>query len=171
MTVTQYLGTGSTSRGRLTITRQLNTIVSTPPYLRTENDKASVIQGLINLQEALKPVANLTWITPRSNVTAEQFINSVSICHNYRGRTISSDPTNISKVPAIPARRGSNHWIGKQPHSFEMLYSDGVLIPSQVLPRSGPTTAAAAAHPWLTSTPRSTAPTTCLLSMPPSSPA
>ncbi|KAK4455359.1 cellobiose dehydrogenase [Podospora aff. communis PSN243] len=91
MTVTQYLGTGSTSRGRLTITRQLNTIVSTPPYLRTDNDKAAVVQSLINLQKVLEPVANLTWITPKANVTAEQFIAS---------------------VPAIPARRGSNHWTG-----------------------------------------------------------
>jgi len=92
MTVTQYLGTGSTSRGRLTITRQLNTIVSTPPYLRTDNDKAAVIQSLISLQQVLKPVVGLTWITPKPNVTAEQFIAS---------------------VPAIPARRGSNHWTGE----------------------------------------------------------
>ncbi|KAK5651942.1 hypothetical protein OQA88_11484 [Cercophora sp. LCS_1] len=91
MTVTQYLGTGSVSRGRLTITRQLNTVVSTPPYLRNAEDKAAVIQGLIHIQEALKSVSNVTWITPRSNVTAEAFINS---------------------VPAIPARRGSNHWTG-----------------------------------------------------------
>ncbi|KAK3386881.1 cellobiose dehydrogenase [Podospora didyma] len=91
MTVTQYLGTGSVSRGRLTITRQLNTVVSTPPYLHDENDKAAVVQGLINLQESLASVANLTWITPRSNVTAAQFVNS---------------------VPATPSRRGSNHWIG-----------------------------------------------------------
>lgn len=91
MTVTQYLGTGSQSRGRLTITRQLNTIVSTPPYLRNEADKAAVLAGLISLQKALAPVSNITWITPRSNVTAEQFVNS---------------------VPAIPSRRGSNHWTG-----------------------------------------------------------
>jgi len=77
MTVTQYLGTGSVSRGRLTITRQLNTVVSTPPYLRDENDKAAVIQGLISLQESLKGVANITWITPPSNVTAAAFVNSV----------------------------------------------------------------------------------------------
>lgn len=62
----------------MTITRQLNTIVSTPPYLRDENDKKAVIQGLISLQESLKGVANLTWITPKANITAEQFINSVS---------------------------------------------------------------------------------------------
>ncbi|KAK4651108.1 hypothetical protein QC762_611360 [Podospora pseudocomata] len=91
MTVTQYLGTGSTSRGRMTITRQLNTVVSTPPYLRTEHDKQAVVEGLISLQKSLANVANLTWITPRPGVSAEQFVNS---------------------IPAIPGRRGSNHWIG-----------------------------------------------------------
>lgn len=79
MTVTQYLGTGSVSRGRMTITRQLNTIVSTPPYLRDQHDKEAVIQGILNLQESLKGVANLTWITPPSNVTVEAFVNSVSM--------------------------------------------------------------------------------------------
>ncbi|KAK0612791.1 cellobiose dehydrogenase [Bombardia bombarda] len=74
MTVTQYLGTGSVSRGRMVITRQLNTVVSIPPYLRNENDKAAVIQGLVNLQESLKNVPNLTWITPKANVTAAQFL-------------------------------------------------------------------------------------------------
>lgn len=78
MTITQYLGTGSLSRGRMTITRQLNTVVSTPPYLRNEYDREAVIQGITNLRESLKGVANLTWITPPSNVTVEDFVDSVS---------------------------------------------------------------------------------------------
>lgn len=61
----------------MTITRQLNTIVSTPPYLRDEDDKKAVVQSLINLQEALQGVEGLTWITPKAGITAEQFINSV----------------------------------------------------------------------------------------------
>lgn len=78
MTITQYLGTGSLSRGRLTITRQLNTLVSTPPYLRDEHDREAVIQGIINLRESLKDVANLTWIMPPPDMTAEEFVDSVS---------------------------------------------------------------------------------------------
>jgi len=91
MTITQYLGTGTLSRGRMTITKQLNTIVSTPPYLREAHDKEAVIQGIAHLRESLKGVANLTWITPPLNVTVEDFVDS---------------------VPATPARRCSNHWIG-----------------------------------------------------------
>lgn len=63
----------------MVITRQLNTVVSIPPYLRNEADKAAVIQGLISLQESLKDIPHLTWISPRPNVTAEQFVNSVSL--------------------------------------------------------------------------------------------
>jgi len=62
----------------MTITRQLNTVVSTPPYLRNEYDREAVIQGITNLRESLKGVANLTWITPPSNVTVEDFVDSVS---------------------------------------------------------------------------------------------
>ncbi|SPQ20628.1 329ee128-7337-45ed-9a72-e5f65c2d5f11 [Thermothielavioides terrestris] len=91
MTITQYLGTGTVSRGRMTITRQLNTVVSTPPYLRDAHDKEAVIQGIDDFRNSLKGVANLTWISPRADVSSEQFVNS---------------------IPATPARRCSNHWIG-----------------------------------------------------------
>ncbi len=50
MTVSQYLGRGSTSRGRMTITPNLDTIVSTLPYLNDPHDKAAVVQALINVQ-------------------------------------------------------------------------------------------------------------------------
>ncbi|KAI0011650.1 putative cellobiose dehydrogenase [Xylariaceae sp. FL0662B] len=91
MTITQYLGTGSTSRGRMTITPTLNTRVSTSPYLRDENDRAAVIKGLENVQNYFQPITNLTWIQPASNQTATDFVDS---------------------IPATPAMRSSNHWIG-----------------------------------------------------------
>lgn len=112
MTVTQYLGTGSLSRGRMTITRQLNTIVSTPPYLRDEHDREAVIQGIANLRENLKGVANLTWITPRSNVTTEAFVDSVS--RTWRSYVFGeSTMLTLQQIPATPVRRCANHWIGK----------------------------------------------------------
>lgn len=79
MTITQYLGTGTVSRGRMTITKQLNTVVSTPPYLRDAHDKEAVIQGIDNFRNSLKGVPNLSWISPRSDVSSEQFVNSVSM--------------------------------------------------------------------------------------------
>lgn len=64
MTITQYLGTGATSRGRMTITAALNTRVAIPPYLRDAADKAAVIKGVENVQKYFAPIANLTWIRP-----------------------------------------------------------------------------------------------------------
>jgi len=79
MIMSQYLGRGSVSRGRMTITRRLDTFVSLPPYLHDDLDKEVVIKGLENLQEALKNVPNLTWITPPANQTAAQYVNSVRV--------------------------------------------------------------------------------------------
>jgi cellobiose dehydrogenase (acceptor) len=79
MTVTQYLGTGAVSRGRLTIRPNLNTVVSTSPYLHDDNDKAAVVTGIENLQKALTGYANITWITPKPGVSASQFVNSVRL--------------------------------------------------------------------------------------------
>ncbi|KAG7285606.1 hypothetical protein NEMBOFW57_010235 [Staphylotrichum longicolle] len=87
MTITQYLGTGTLSRGRMTITRQLNTIVSTPPYLRDAHDREAVIKGINNLRDSLKGVANLTWITPRADVATEQFVDSIGTDDGRSGGT------------------------------------------------------------------------------------
>ncbi|KAI8632713.1 cellobiose dehydrogenase [Xylariaceae sp. FL1651] len=91
MTVTQYLGTGAKSRGRMTITTALNTRVSTSPYLNDANDKAAIITGLENLQRYLKPIQNLTWIRPGPSQSAAAYVNS---------------------LPATPSARTANHWIG-----------------------------------------------------------
>ncbi|KAI1343501.1 putative cellobiose dehydrogenase [Xylariaceae sp. FL0016] len=91
MTITQYLGTGSQSRGRMTIGTTLNTRVSTPPYLHNDDDKLAVIKGLENVRKYFQPISNLTWIRPAANQTSSQFVNS---------------------IPAVPAMRCANHWIG-----------------------------------------------------------
>ncbi|KAH9906803.1 cellobiose dehydrogenase [Xylariomycetidae sp. FL2044] len=91
MTITQYLGTGSRSRGRLTIGATLNTRVSTAPYLRDAEDLAAVVRGLENVQRYFGTVANLTWVRPAANQTAAAYVRS---------------------LPANPATRSSNHWVG-----------------------------------------------------------
>ncbi|KAK4249648.1 carbohydrate-binding module family 1 protein [Corynascus novoguineensis] len=91
MTMSQYLGRGATSRGRMTITPSLTTIVSDTPYLKDPNDKEAVIQGIINLQQALKNVANLTWNFPNSTITPREYVDSLVVS---------------------PGNRRSNHWMG-----------------------------------------------------------
>ncbi|KAF9892638.1 hypothetical protein FE257_001040 [Aspergillus nanangensis] len=90
ITMSQYLGRGSTSRGRMTLTAGLDTIVSTPPYLIDQADTDAVIQGIINLQGYLKG-SNFTWLYPAPNVTVADFVND---------------------MPKTPAVRRSNHWMG-----------------------------------------------------------
>ncbi|KAI0394499.1 cellobiose dehydrogenase [Xylariaceae sp. FL0594] len=91
MTITQYLGTGAQSRGRMVITPALNTRVATPPYLRDAADREAVIKGLENVQRYFGTIANLTWIRPAEGQNASAYVDS---------------------IPATPSARCSNHWIG-----------------------------------------------------------
>ncbi|KAK8020386.1 carbohydrate-binding module family 1 protein [Apiospora arundinis] len=91
MIMSQYLGRGSTSKGRMTITPGLSTFVAEHPYLRTPGDKEAVIKSLDNLRSALGNYPNLTWAVPTKNVTTEAYLNTL--------------------VVSASARR-SNHWIG-----------------------------------------------------------
>ena len=78
MTITQYLGKGTTSRGRTDITPQLNMRVATQPYLRDAADEEAVIAGIDYVRTALANVQGLSWITPTSGQTTTAFVNSVS---------------------------------------------------------------------------------------------
>jgi cellobiose dehydrogenase (acceptor) len=77
MTITQYVGTGTVSRGRMTIMPNMNTRVSTPPYLRDAHDKEAVVQGIEYIRGVLSKIENLTWIAPGANQTTTAFVNSV----------------------------------------------------------------------------------------------
>ncbi|TPX15813.1 uncharacterized protein E0L32_000147 [Thyridium curvatum] len=91
MIMSQYLGRGATSRGRMTLDPQLNTVVSIAPYLQNAEDREAVIKGIESLQASLKNVKNLTWITPPSNMTVAAYVDS---------------------LPKLASARRANHWIG-----------------------------------------------------------
>lgn len=93
--MSQYLGRGVTSRGRMTIDSAMTTHVATHPYLHDENDVAAVIQGINNLRNALKGYANLTFAVPADNLTTEAYVSSYIVS---------------------PATRRANHWMGKNTH-------------------------------------------------------
>jgi hypothetical protein len=78
MTLSQYLGRGVVSRGRMTITPGLATAVTEHPYLHNAGDKEAVIQGIKNLQAALNVIPNITWVLPPPNGTVEDYVNGVS---------------------------------------------------------------------------------------------
>ena len=75
----------------MTITPSLTTIVSDVPYLKDANDKEAIIQGLVNVQAALKNVPGLVWQHPSPNTTAADYINNMVVSYS---------------------NRRSNHWCG-----------------------------------------------------------
>ncbi|KAF5861547.1 hypothetical protein ETB97_012796 [Aspergillus alliaceus] len=90
MVISQYLGRGSTSRGRMTITPGLDTVVSTVPFLRDEADIDAVIKGIQNLKRALNST-EVTWKYPAANVTIPEFVKT---------------------MPINTGTRRANHWMG-----------------------------------------------------------
>uniref|UniRef100_A0A8H7NMC7 Glucose-methanol-choline oxidoreductase N-terminal domain-containing protein n=1 Tax=Bionectria ochroleuca TaxID=29856 RepID=A0A8H7NMC7_BIOOC len=90
ITMSQYLGRGSKSRGRMTLASDLSTVVNEPPYLHDPEDIEAIITGLDNMREALSGVEGLTWLAPAANQTSREYVNA------------------LSKTSG----RGANHWIG-----------------------------------------------------------
>lgn len=88
LTMSQYLGTGFTTRGRISITEGLNMITSVSPYNMNDADLQATVQGVANLQAALSRVPNLTWIYPAPGQSAADYVSK------YTGG------------------RRSNHWMG-----------------------------------------------------------
>lgn len=112
MTITQYLGMGTVSRGRLDITPQLNTRVITPPYLRNASDKEAVIQGIEYMRGVLSQIANLTWIVPSATQNTTAFVNSVS-CVSFNLMLLLS--TNLANYRFPPRRDPETRTIGRAP--------------------------------------------------------
>ncbi|KAG9229698.1 putative cellobiose dehydrogenase [Amylocarpus encephaloides] len=93
MTLSLYLGRGEISRGRISIQKGLNMIVSTIPY-GDANDLAAVAIAIDNMVNILKPVPGLTWNLPAPNVTGAQYLEGIDLTYANVG-----------------ARR-ANHWMG-----------------------------------------------------------
>ncbi|KFY27341.1 hypothetical protein V493_03549 [Pseudogymnoascus sp. VKM F-4281 (FW-2241)] len=91
MTLSQYLGRGAKSRGRLNILKDLTMAVSEVPYLKDKNDVAAVIKGIENLKTALSGVENLTWVHPSANISVTDYVNDYLV---------------------TTGNRRANHWIG-----------------------------------------------------------
>lgn len=79
MTISQYLGRGSTSRGQLSINGALSIYVSTAPYLREQADTDAIITSLKNMQKAIAKVPSITWEVPAGNTTIEEYVASVCL--------------------------------------------------------------------------------------------
>jgi cellobiose dehydrogenase (acceptor) len=78
MTLSQYLGRGSNSRGALTISGALTITVTDPPYLKTDGDKKAVVAGLTNLLKALATDSTIVVESPTNGTTPQQYVDNVS---------------------------------------------------------------------------------------------
>lgn len=91
MVISQYLGRGSTSRGRATISAGLNMVVSKVPYLQDDNDVAAVAAGIESLKTALAKDPSIKIMFPSSNQTTNAFLSSYAL---------------------TTSARTANHWMG-----------------------------------------------------------
>ncbi|KNG51801.1 carbohydrate-binding module family 1 protein [Stemphylium lycopersici] len=91
LTISQYLGHGSTSRGALSINGALNVVVSDSPYLKNEADTSVVIAGIKSMIKAIKKNPAIEFQVPPEGTTVEDYVSS---------------------LPKTPAARRANHWIG-----------------------------------------------------------
>lgn len=103
MTLSLYLGRGQISRGRTTIGKGLNMVVSTLPY-GDVNDLASVAIAIDNMKAALSTVQNITLLLPPANVTGADYLKSVSHLPSFHlNSNISRSPsTMLTSAPAVP---------------------------------------------------------------------
>ncbi|TDL21117.1 cellobiose dehydrogenase [Rickenella mellea] len=86
--ITLYLSTGVTSRGRVGLTSSaLAAGALVNPWFTDPNDKAALLSGINNVISGVKQVPGLTLITPDNTTTVEDYVN------NY-------------------VNLGSNHWVG-----------------------------------------------------------
>ncbi|KAG5635006.1 substrate-specific activator of APC-dependent proteolysis [Sphagnurus paluster] len=88
-TITAYLSTGVTSRGRIGIDAANTARALVQPWFTDPVDKATLIQGLNDIVSNIKSVSGLTLITPDSKTTITDYVNKYD-----------------------PAGLNSNHWVG-----------------------------------------------------------
>jgi cellobiose dehydrogenase (acceptor) len=91
MTLSNYLGRGSTSRGAASINGALNMFVSKSPYLIDQKDTDAVVASLKSMIKALSKNPKITMQVPPAGTTVEDYVAS---------------------LPKTPAARRANHWIG-----------------------------------------------------------
>ncbi|KAF9524951.1 cellobiose dehydrogenase [Crepidotus variabilis] len=89
MTITVYLSTGVTSRGRIGIDAALKAYPIVNPWFTDPVDKAVLLQGINDLVANIPKVSGLTMITPDNTTTVKAYVDAYD-----------------------PASMNSNHWVG-----------------------------------------------------------
>ncbi|RDB26778.1 Cellobiose dehydrogenase [Hypsizygus marmoreus] len=88
-TITIYLGTGITSRGRIGINASMTALPLVTPWFTDPIDKVIMIQAVNDIATNIRNVPGLTLVTPNNTTTIADYVN------NYDNASL-----------------GSNHWVG-----------------------------------------------------------
>jgi cellobiose dehydrogenase (acceptor) len=91
ITISQYLGRGAVSRGRMTIDSSLTTLVSTIPYLKNQADTDAVVASIEKVRKALGSVSGLKFLSPADGTSSADYVKNTIIS---------------------TSNRRANHWIG-----------------------------------------------------------
>lgn len=91
MTISNYLGRGSTSRGVASINGGLTMEVTTHPYLRNKADTDAVIASLKSMVKAIQRNPQIEMQVPPAGTTIEAY---------------------VAGLPTVASVRRANHWIG-----------------------------------------------------------
>ncbi|KAK7056498.1 substrate-specific activator of APC-dependent proteolysis [Paramarasmius palmivorus] len=78
-TITAYLSTGITSRGKIGIDAAIRPRALTLPWLTDPVDKEVLIQGVKDIVSNIKSVPGMTLITPDNTTSIESYINNYDI--------------------------------------------------------------------------------------------
>ena len=91
MVLSQYLGRGKTSRGRLTINQDLTLSFAQLPFVNTSEDVAVIVQGIKNVKAAIAKNSKLSLLFPTPSQSIEDF---------------------VATYPNTTSARTANHWVG-----------------------------------------------------------
>lgn len=76
ITISRYLGTSMTSRGRINIKSNLNMATIVSPYLHNEYDIDTVTQGAKPIMSSTANVSGVTIVRPAAGIDAETFVSN-----------------------------------------------------------------------------------------------
>ncbi|KAG8629314.1 hypothetical protein KVT40_003179 [Elsinoe batatas] len=107
MVLSQYLGRGKTSRGKLTINKDLTINIAQNPFVNTQGDRDAIVQGIKNVIAALAKNPRITVLQPAAGVSVESF---------------------VAGVPDSPAARSANHWMGTAKMGTDSGLSGGTAV-------------------------------------------
>ncbi|PNS17843.1 Cellobiose dehydrogenase [Sphaceloma murrayae] len=91
MVLSQYLGRGKTSRGRMTINKDLTLAIPKLPFVETQGDIDAIVQGIKNVLAALAKNGRITVLAPAAGQSVEDFVKA---------------------QPNTIGARTANHWMG-----------------------------------------------------------